>query len=148
MGRVCYGMHLGEEKGITGPVRLGQNCLSHFTIRSLPMDRLSGIRWGKQLSAPNQPYIFRGSFDAQAGIDAWLHTEGWGKGIAWVNGFCLGRYWETGPQMALYLPGDLLREKDNVLEVFEFHHPSKDLTIELIDHPILDAPIRSVGMDF
>lgn len=31
--------------------------------------------------------------------DTYLSTKGWGKGIAWVNGFNLGWYWPSrGPQ--------------------------------------------------
>lgn len=142
MGRVCYGMRLGEEKGITGPVRLGQNCLSRFTIRSLPLENLDKIRWTGTEPVRNHPGFWQGTFHAKAGVDTWLHTVGWGKGIAWINGFCLGRYWETGPQMALYLPGALLKDTGNVLELFELHHPSEGRTIELIDHPVLDGALQ------
>ena len=36
-----------------------------------------------------------------------------GKGVAWINGFNLGRFWSRGPQRSLYVPAPLLREKGN-----------------------------------
>ena len=33
---------------------------------------------------------------------------GFGKGFVWVNGFLLGRYWEIGPQVTLYLPAPVM----------------------------------------
>lgn len=50
-----------------------------------------------------------------------LDTRGWGKGIAWLNGFCLGRYWSRGPQRTLYVPGPVTRERDNELLILELH---------------------------
>ncbi len=44
--------------------------------------------------------------------------------------------------MALYLPGALLKDTGNVLELFELHHPSEGRTIELIDHPVLDGALQ------
>ena len=51
--------------------------------------------------------------------DLYLDTRSWGKGVAFVNGFALGRYWTRGPQHTLYVPGEQLRAGDNDLVVFE-----------------------------
>lgn len=52
--------------------------------------------------------------------DTHFNSEGLGKGIVWVNGFNIGRYWATtGPQMTLYIPGPLLRAGRNDLVVLE-----------------------------
>lgn len=40
----------------------------------------------------------RASFDLANPYDLYLDTSGGGRGIAWINGFCLGRYWPRGPQ--------------------------------------------------
>ena len=38
--------------------------------------------------------------------DTFLNMESWTKGVVWVNGINLGRYWaEEGPATTLYLPG-------------------------------------------
>lgn len=39
-------------------------------------------------------------------LDSFLRADGWGKGIAFLNGYNLGRYWPVaGPQITLYAPG-------------------------------------------
>ena len=35
--------------------------------------------------------------------------QGWGKGVVFVNGVNLGRYWSIGPQQTLYIPAPLLK---------------------------------------
>uniref|UniRef100_A0A8D0L9N0 Beta-galactosidase n=1 Tax=Sphenodon punctatus TaxID=8508 RepID=A0A8D0L9N0_SPHPU len=42
-----------------------------------------------------------------------LLLQGWEKGVVFVNGQNLGRYWKIGPQETLYLPGTWLRPGDN-----------------------------------
>ncbi|GAB3411532.1 beta-galactosidase [Schumannella luteola] len=51
--------------------------------------------------------------------DHFLDTSTLGKGIIWVNGFCLGRYWSRGPQRTLVVPGPLLRSGRNDILVLE-----------------------------
>ncbi|MFD7660281.1 beta-galactosidase [Actinosynnema sp. NPDC059797] len=41
----------------------------------------------------------------------WTRTAG-GRGVVWVNGFRLGRYWSRGPQRTLHVPGPVLRAGD------------------------------------
>ena len=53
--------------------------------------------------------------------DTFLALHGWTKGVAWINGFNLGRYWNRGPQRTLYVPAPLLREGQNEIIVFELH---------------------------
>jgi len=38
-----------------------------------------------------------------------LMVQGWSKGVVFINGFNLGRYWHVGPQRTLYLPAPLLK---------------------------------------
>ena len=61
---------------------------------------------------------------------------GWTKGVCWINGFNLGRYWDRGPQRTLYVPGPLLREGENELIVFELHQPGGRV-VEFRDRPRL-----------
>jgi beta-galactosidase len=41
------------------------------------------------------------------------------QGVAWVNGFNLGRFRGIGPQKTLYVPGPFLREGLNEIVLFE-----------------------------
>ena len=51
--------------------------------------------------------------------DTFLDMSKWGKGIVFVNGHNLGRYWNIGPQQTLYLPGCWLKKGKNTIAVFE-----------------------------
>jgi beta-galactosidase len=68
------------------------------------------------------PAFYRGAFTLAEVGDAFLALPGWTKGVAWVNGFNLGRYWNRGPQQTLYLPATLLHPGENELIVFELHN--------------------------
>jgi hypothetical protein len=48
----------------------------------------------------------------------------------WINGFHLGRYWETqGPQHAFYVPGPVLVSGANDVVVFEQEAPNADASV-------------------
>lgn len=149
MGRVNYGAAMtGECKGILGYVRIASLNLNGevspwdytlttgWTNYSVPMKDLSKIDY-KQGSKTGRPAFFRGEFTAKAGVDSFLDMRGWEKGVAFINGFNLGRYWNIGPQETLYIPGDLIKE-NNVIEIFELHSPKSDLCVSLSEKPMID----------
>ncbi len=68
--------------------------------------------------------------------DLFLRTDSWGKGIAWINNFCLGRYWRRGPQHTLYIPGTALRPGYNELVVLELD-TLQDATARFVSAPLL-----------
>ena len=39
------------------------------------------------------PTLYRFSVHVSSPADTFLDMRGWTKGVAWVNGFNLGRYW-------------------------------------------------------
>ncbi|RUT45299.1 beta-galactosidase [Paenibacillus anaericanus] len=122
MGRVNYGPHIKDPKGITEGVRFGQQFLYHWTIHSLPLDDFSNLSFEPSVQTlPNEPSFYRGEFMVDELADTFLNMKGWTKGVAYINGFNLGRYWEIGPQETLYIPGPLLRKGKNELIIFELH---------------------------
>lgn len=56
-------------------------------------------------------FIFRG-FHGQL-TSSLLCLKGWEKGVVFINGQNLGRYWNIGPQETLYLPGTWLDQGIN-----------------------------------
>lgn len=52
----------------------------------------------------------------------WLCSQGWSKGVVFINGKNLGRYWSIGPQQTLYVPGPWLHRGDNQVEHFPQIH--------------------------
>ena len=42
--------------------------------------------------------------------DTFIDMKKWGKGIIFINGINIGRYWQVGPQQTLYIPGVWLKK--------------------------------------
>ena len=51
--------------------------------------------------------------------DTFLDMSKWKKGVVWVNGHNLGRYWSIGPQQRLYCPAPWLKHGANVVSVLD-----------------------------
>lgn len=62
--------------------------------------------------------------------------KGFTRGYVFVNGFNLGRYWNIGPQKALYLPGALLKEENEII-IFETEkYSAHNVTVRV--EPVFD----------
>lgn len=120
MGRVNYGPELYDYKGITQAVLLGIQEIHDWQIMSLPLDDLSRLQYKEGISQDG-PCFYRGEFEVEKPMDTFIYLDSFHKGNVFINGFNLGRYFERGPQRSLYLPGPLLRQGKNVIEVFELH---------------------------
>ncbi len=122
MGRINYGPFLKDRKGITEGVRLGQQYLFDWTIYPLPMTDMSKLCYRNDVhSVTTTPAFYRGTFTVDEKADTFLELPGWTKGVAYINSFNLGRYWEIGPQRTLYIPAPLLNKGENELVLFELH---------------------------
>ncbi|XP_061606687.1 beta-galactosidase-1-like protein 2 isoform X2 [Phyllopteryx taeniolatus] len=125
-GRVHRGRDLDKQrKGLVGDILLNNNPLREFTIYSLEMKpsfiyNLYQAPW-KTLSEPlSFPSFFMGHlFVYGYPSDTFVKLPGWDKGVVFINGINLGRYWSIGPQQTLYLPGPFLNRGINQIIVFE-----------------------------
>jgi beta-galactosidase GanA len=122
MGRINYGPRLLDRKGITDRVTLNAMTLMGWDVHPLPMDEdfLARLRFARR-AAERPGNFFRGTFELQKLGDTYLDMSGWKKGIVWVNGHNLGRYWEIGPQKRLFCPAPFLRPGMNEIVVFDLH---------------------------
>jgi beta-galactosidase len=124
-GRVDYGPRIGEPKGLFGPVTVGGVPLRGWRVLPLPLDDITPAAEAlrAQPAGPARavagPAFARAVFDLPDAGDLFLSTDGLGKGVAWLNGFCLGRYWSRGPQRTLYVPGPVTRKDGNELIILE-----------------------------
>lgn len=135
-GRINYGPLLADRKGITGGLRLDNQYQFGWQIRPLPMDPLPDLDFSHDRSSPGSgPTFHRVRIQVPVPADGFLALPGWTKGLVWLNGFALGRYWDRGPQRTLYAPAPLWREGCNELVVLEFHRAGP--TVELRDEPDL-----------
>ncbi|HJN15532.1 MAG TPA: glycoside hydrolase family 35 protein [Armatimonadota bacterium] len=135
MGRINYGPQLHDRKGITHGVRLGGQFLYDWTIFPLPLDDLSGVEFGAG-AAGDGPTLYRGTFEVAEPLDTFLALPGWQKGVAWINGFNLGRHWDIGPQRTHYVPAPILGKGTNEIIVLELHDREAPV-VEFRDEPDL-----------
>ncbi|CAI5795235.1 beta-galactosidase-1-like protein 2 isoform X1 [Podarcis lilfordi] len=126
-GRVNYGRNLNNQrKGLIGDIYLNKTALRNFKIYSLDMkpsfiESLRGTTpWSAVPDSAMGPAFFRGTLQVQhMPQDTFLKLEGWSKGVVFVNGQNLGRYWKIGPQGTLYLPATWLQQGHNEIIIFE-----------------------------
>jgi len=119
MGRVNYGMYLERgRKGINQQVQVNGRLHHGWTHYRLPLDNLDKLDFNLGYS-DNLPAFYRFEFEVEEAGDTYLDFTGWGKGVAFINGFNLGRFWEVGPQNRLYIPAPLLKVGLNEVILFE-----------------------------
>ncbi|KAG8568287.1 hypothetical protein GDO81_013948 [Engystomops pustulosus] len=124
-GRVNYGTRINDQrKGLVGDVFLRDVPLRNFKIYSLDMNstfinRLDSIQWS-DVSEEKGPVFCQGALQVNFSPgDTYLSMKGWKKGVVFVNGKNLGRYWNIGPQETLYVPGPWLWLGTNTITIFE-----------------------------
>jgi len=139
LGRINFGKYLLQnKKGITQQVILNGTELQHWKMYSLPFHDLSTVKFSAARQNAQSPVIRKGGFTLDKVGDTYLDMSNWGKGVVWVNGHNLGRYWGIGPQQTLYLPVEWLKKGYNDVEVLELLKPEQD-QLSGIDKPILDV---------
>ncbi|MFI6292061.1 beta-galactosidase family protein [Nonomuraea sp. NPDC050790] len=136
MGRVNYGPLVGERKGVLDGVLHDRQYLFGWEIDPVPLSDVSALPWGRA-GAAEGPAFYRGTLQVERPADGFLALPGWVKGHVWVNGFHLGRYWDKGPQVTLYVPWPLLREGANEIVVLEMDGAPQDTVAELRPEPEL-----------
>lgn len=145
MGRINYSKLIHDPKGITDKVEVfttdGKNDLTYnlkdwnvyLYPYELDYDNLSYI----PTVIGNLPAYYKASFNLNKTGDTYLDMRTWGKGLVWVNGHCIGRFWEVGPQQTLYLPGCWLKKGKNEIVVLDITGPTQAKT-EGLTKPIID----------
>ncbi|QUQ66145.1 beta-galactosidase [Kutzneria sp. CA-103260] len=120
MGRTNYGQAIVDRKGILESASLQGKPLTGWRIFPLPLDNVSALK--PTVTDPTRPGLFfRATVTLDRVGDTYLDLSGWTKGVVWVNGHNLGRYWEIGPQHRLYCPVSWLRPGANEILVFDLH---------------------------
>lgn len=144
MGRVNFDRTIHDRKGITNAVSLqtgrGKKArqLSGWTVYSFPPE--ASFVEDKDYApgaALQGPAYYRTTFTLDRTGDTFLDMRSWGKGMVWVNGHALGRFWNIGPQQTLYLPGCWLKEGKNEIIVLDLLGPAR-AEVAGLAKPILD----------
>jgi beta-galactosidase len=79
------------------------------------------------------PEFLRGRFELEEARDTFLDMRAFRKGVVFVNGRNLGRYWSVGPQQALYCPGAWLRRGSNEIVVLELEQVPERAAVQGLD---------------
>lgn len=163
-GRINFNV-ANDTKGILGTVTLQKSdgtddisVLENWLNTAFPLEEpqvtdvwtgvqnntLSTMDNDKTATLNQGPVIYYGEFLVSTLYHTFLNPSGWGKGVAFVNGFNLGRYWPTaGPQLTLYVPQEILHRGRNSLVLIEYertNRASEDVKpfVTLDDKPQLD----------
>ncbi|KAJ6646250.1 Beta-galactosidase [Pseudolycoriella hygida] len=166
-GRINYNV-TDDFKGILGSVTISQRSgvpleLLRWTMTGFPLtnyahigDFLKDKNTENVRISPNGmltggPVIFHAEFQVTADeiYDTYLDVSGWGKGILYINGFNLGRYWPSvGPQITMYVPGNILKRGTNDMVIIELQRlsPRNNYYVRFVNESILDgSPDGNIG---
>ena len=135
MGRANFGPKMMRKKGIAGRLLLGGRVHFNWDVYTLPMDNLDKVVYGGEPT--EKSCFYRGKLTVSDPCDTFMYLENFTKGFVCINGFNIGRYWEIGPQVSLYVPSSLLKEGENEIVVFESDGIKGEPTVEFKDYPTL-----------
>lgn len=122
MGRINFAQALIDRKGITDRVTLNGMTLMNWEVFGLPVksEFVQQLQPAKTTEVKPGAF-FKGTFTLTNTGDTYLDMSNFKKGMVWVNGHNLGRYWEIGPQKRLYCPAPWLKKGENEIVVLDQH---------------------------
>jgi beta-galactosidase len=144
MGRINYGAQIiHNTKGIISPVIInGTEITDDWEMTQLPMNQTPNANFLRNTPAnaqalSNKPIVYEGTFQLKETGDTFLDMSDWGKGIVFINGINIGRYWRVGPQQTLYIPGVWLNKGENTIVIFEQINKEPKHEIRTVKTPVL-----------
>ena len=137
MGRVNFGRKLyANRRGVTKGILIDGKPVKGWQIGQLPMSEVPKLLAENRSYHQGQPVYYKGTFDLKRTADTYLNMKGFGKGVVFVNGHNLGRYWEIGPQFSLYVPGVWLNNGENEIVIFDQLNHSQQHSISATAKPL------------
>jgi len=135
MGHINFAQEMIDRKGITDRVTLSGMTLMNWDVFLLPLPDawVSALPAGKA-DQTRPGTFFRGTFKVEKPADTFIDMTGYRKGVVWVNGHNLGRYWDIGPQTRLYCPASWLKAGENRVIVFDLHQ-AQALSLKAVGAP-------------
>lgn len=123
MGHINFAQFMIDRKGITDRVTLNGMTLMNWEMTMLPMDEVFIKQKPKlnllQFKNDKPCNFFAGEFSLSETGDTYFDLSNYSKGMLYVNGHNLGRYWNIGPQQRLYCPASWLKKGKNEIVVFD-----------------------------
>jgi beta-galactosidase len=122
MGRINFAQYLIDRKGITDRVTLNGMTLMNWEVYNLPFDEKFITDLKPSGKTESKAGVFSmGVFNLAKTGDTFVDLSNYQKGIVWINGNNLGRYWNIGPQKRLYCPASWLKTGENEIVIFDLH---------------------------
>lgn len=121
MGRVNYGHKLTaptQYKGLGRGVIADLHFMGQWDMYPLPLEQLDQLTFTGEWEE-DQPAFYRYHVTIEHCQDTYLDMTGFGKGVVFVNQENIGRFWERGPLLSLYIPKGYLKKGENEIIVFE-----------------------------
>ncbi|KAM4777055.1 beta-galactosidase-1-like protein isoform 3-T3 [Cyanocitta cristata] len=150
MGRISFGANTSDFKGLLGNLSLNSRPLSNWLIYPLAIDTAVQQGWPHAALPESSsggrvgPAFYTGTFETP-GIawDTFVKFPGWSKGLLWINGFNLGRYWtRRGPQQTLFVPGSVLHVgRPNNITVLELEGAPPTPLLLFLDRPLFNRTL-------
>jgi beta-galactosidase len=117
MGHINFAQYMIDRKGITDRVTLNGMTLMNWEIYNLPL--ATPPPPGKTNPTYEKGAFFKGDFNLDQTADTYFDLHNYKKGVIWVNGHNLGRYWYVGPQQHLYCPASWLKKGTNQIVILD-----------------------------
>jgi beta-galactosidase GanA len=135
-GRITYENEYDETKGLRKGVFVDGYEHTGWEHFGFDVNMLSGSAQWKPVTPHRNAGFYRGEFTVDKLGDTWLNTKGlWKKGFAMVNNHNMGRYWDVGPQVSLFVPSEFLKVGVNEVIVFEAENQHDEIgTMAFEDH--------------
>lgn len=162
-GRIFYGPVINQRKGILSAVYLSDHVVSNWHHYLLFQNWTEVTSKLVRTAAPSDPppsripafftatFVLPEKYKSLQPLDSFLRVSGWTKGVAFLNGHNLGRYWPVaGPQLTLYAPSVFFRPypEENEIVLFELERsPCSNATqckIEFVDKHVINAAVPTV----
>lgn len=145
MGRVNFGWENDflQQRGLPngGSIMVDDNEIEEIEVFAAEFKSkwVKGLQNWKVIEESTQlqaPCLIQSTFEITGEpADTFLDMTLWHKGVVFINGFNLGRYFKVGPPQTLYIPAALLQTGTNTLTIFEQFQPASEITFR--DTPIL-----------
>ncbi|KAE9533167.1 hypothetical protein AGLY_009595 [Aphis glycines] len=146
---INYRNSLGDKKGIFEPVKLGNHVLGPWKMIAYPLNETSWFSTIEPRKSVVLPAFYKTTFTLPENftkpLDTFLDPTGWKKGVAFVNGMNIGRYWPSvGPQITLYIPALFLIPYPglNNIIMLELEGVPENLSISLVDKANLNGTVH------
>jgi beta-galactosidase len=123
MGHINFAQFMLDRKGITERVTLNGMTLMNWETTLIPMDESFIERLNKipanRMMLQKPCNFFSGTFMLEKTGDVYFDLSRYKKGMVYINGHNLGRFWDKGPQTRLYCPANWLKQGTNEILVFD-----------------------------